>query len=428
MFAMRAALSITLAACALSCVETISNPAKTQTRVFWRTLTGPAGAAVDEAVARYNSSLDHVVMHVVFKGSYDDLATNLMLAVTRGSGPDVAMLGTFEIREFAKSGALTELGPYLDRDGGIDTSGWPGTLRNAGVIDGGTYWVPFNVSVPVLYVNASQLRAAGVGGVPETWEEFFDAARRLTVRDGNGRVTRHGLALWNITWPMISAIWSNGGELTNRDYTDVTLDDPVVVEVMRQFQALVKEGAAIVPDAATGGHRTAFINGEAAMILDSPAPLREFLDVAAKSNGGFEPVTALYPAGSAGRVFAPGGGGLVIPANDDPARIAAAVSFVRYLLDAPQLKDFALESGYLAFSNEAMALAEPEFVHTPGLATINEGAEFIRGDFSVNMSVPVRTAFDEAFQRILIRGEDVATVLREADAKAERELAREGAN
>ncbi len=126
-------------------------------------------------------------------------------------------------------------------------------------------------------------------------------------------------------------------------------------------------------------------------------------------------------------MFAPGGGGLVLRASGDAERIAAAAAFVRYLLDAPQLKEYALQSGYLAFSEEARDMAAPEFAAMPSLAAIYDGAQYIRGDFTVNTSVPVRTAFDEAFQRILIRGEDVETVLREADAKAERELARERA-
>ncbi len=412
--------------CATSCNFGERDQSDDRTRItFWRTLTGPAGESIDRLVERFNASQDEVRVEVVFKGSYDDLATNLMLSATRGSGPDVALLGTFEIREFAKSGILLDVSRRLDGPDGLDTTDWPGTLREAGTVDGGVYWVPFNVSVPVLYVNETHLEQAGIDAPPDTWDEFFDAARRLTVRDDAGRVTRHGLALWNITWPVLSAIWSEGGEITDRDYADVTLDDPAAAEVMRRFQALVKDGAAIVPDAATGGHRAAFLKGEASMILDSPAPLREFLDAAAQSGGAFRPAAALYPEGAKGRVFAPGGGGLVLRASEDAGREGFAWAFVRFLLSAPQLKEFALDSGYLAFSGAARDLAAPGFDSTPGLEAIHAGAQYIRGDFSVNTSVPVRTAFDEAFQRILIRGEDVETVLREADAKAERELARE---
>ena len=60
----------------------------------------------------------------------------------------------------------------------------------------------------------------------------------------------------------------------------------------------------------------------------------------------------------------------------------------------------------------------------PNRKIIHDALPFLRGDFSVNMSPPVRNAFDEAFRRILIRGEDASTVLREMDAKAERELQR----
>src|SRR5690606_26349981 len=99
----------------------------------------------------------------------------------------------------------------------------------------------------------------------------FEAAAKLTTPD------RAGVALWNITWPYISMIWSEGGSLNSPDYTSITLDDPVAVAIMTKLQRLVQTGAAIMPDQASGGHRAAFMSCRAAMILDSPAPYADIL-------------------------------------------------------------------------------------------------------------------------------------------------------
>lgn len=362
----------------------------------------------------------------VFKGSYDDIASALMVGATRGSGPDVALVGTFEIQQFAEAGILENLAPLIDGPDGVDTAGWPETLREAGEVGDGLYWVPFNVSVPVLYLNEAHLEEAGLSGPPQSWDEFFEYARRLTKHDANGKVIRRGLSLWDITWPLVSVIWSEGGEVTNRDYTQVTLDDPVTIDVMRRFQALMKEGAADMPAQATGGQRNAFVRGQAAMILDSPAPMRDFFEYAQTAPPDrFRPIVAQYPEGKRGRVFAPGGGGLVILKTDDTVRLRAAWAFVRFLLQDQQVADFALNSGYLAYSEGARVLAEETLEENPALRTVQEAASYIRGDFSINGSPAVRGALDEAVQRILVRGEDPATVLREADAKAEAEVARE---
>ncbi len=422
----RAIAVILIAGLAVSCSKSTSAPEieKAQAITFWRTLTGPAGDSIDGLIQRFTAQQDAVRVDGVFKGSYDDIASALMVGATRNSGPDVALVGTFEIRQFAKAGILEDMKPLLDGPDGVNTAGWPKTLRAAGEVGEGLYWVPLNVSVPVLYMNEAFLEEAGLSGPPQTWDEFFEYARRLTKRDADGKVVRRGLSLWDITWPLVSMIWSEGGEITNRDYTKITLDDPATIAVMNKLQALMKEGAADMPAQATGGQRNAFVRGQAAMILDSPAPLRDFLEYAQRAQG-FQPIVAQYPAGKSGRVYAPGGGGLVILKTDDTVRLRAAWSFVRFLLEDQQVADFAMQSGYLAYSEGARALAEKTLSERPALRTIHESAPYIRGDFSINGSPGVRKALDEAVQRILVRGEDPATVLREADAKAEAEVARE---
>lgn len=380
---------------------------------YWRTLTGRAGKAQDELVRRFNESHPGVRVSVEFQGDYPDLATKLMTAVAGGSGPDVTQLGTFEIREFARAGLLVDLRPFLEGPDGFDTSDWPGTILSAGEVDGGLYWLPFNVTVPVLYYNQDAFREAGLPGPPRTWDAFFDAARKLTARDASGVVRRAGLALWDITWPLFSAIWSEGGELTDRDYTHITLNDPVAVAFLTRLQELVREGAAVMPDRASGGHRAAFTNGRAAMILDSPAPFEQIFAQAQR----FTPGVAPYPEGRKGAVYAPGGGGIAMLARTPDTRRASTWVFMKYLLSPEQLAWYARESGYTAFTGRARAAAG-DLLDDPRRAVIHNSLAYVRGDFSVNMSPAVRDAFDEAYRAIVVDLADVQSTLDAANAKA----------
>lgn len=383
--------------------------------VFWRTLTGPAGETLDALTAAYS---EEPGAEAVFQGGYGALALKLRTAAAARRGPDVTMLGTFEIRTFAEQGLLADLSPFLAGEHGLDTAGWPESMTGAGRVGEGVYWLPYNVSVPVLYWNEEAFASAGIAP-PETWSDFFAAARTLTQRDPSGRITRRGLALWNITWPAVSMIWSEGGSLCTADYGAITLDDPVAVHVLSELQALVREGAALMPDAASGGHRAQFKSGQAAMILDSQAVFGEVM----RDSLGFTPRVALFPAGSAGRVFAPGGGGLAMSADTPPERRQAAWAFMRYLLEPESLSAFSEASGYLAFSKEAQALA-PLRNETP-YATLYEAFAHVRGDFSLNAMPPVRDAFDRAFQRIVTDpSSDVRAILEEADRRAEAGAAR----
>ncbi|GMW00169.1 MAG: hypothetical protein AMXMBFR84_13070 [Candidatus Hydrogenedentota bacterium] len=386
--------------------------------VYWRTLTGSAGEAQDELVRRFNSTQDICEVTSEFQGSYSDLATKLLTSAAAKTGPNVTQLGTFEIREFAKAGLLVNLTPFLQGTLPLDTSAWPASLAEAGVVDGNVYWLPFNVAVPVLYYNQDAFTEAGVNQPPGTWKEFYEAARKLTRRDPNGRVSRAGIALWNITWPLVSMIWSEGGELTNRDYTNVTLNDPIAIQILSELQQLAREGCLTMPDKASGGHRAAFISGRSAMILDSQDAFGEVYDRAA----GFTPALAQYPAGAKGKVYAPGGGGLAMISTAREDQREAAWSFIRYMLAPESIAYYSGASGYVAFTPEARELMG-ERLQDPRFQTIHDALQYVRADFSVNMSPPVRDAFDRAFHKILLEDADVKQTLDAADAEAEAVLA-----
>lgn len=379
---------------------------------YWH--TSAAGDVQDELVDIFNAAQDEIFVVSEFQGGYGDLATNLLTAHAAGVGPDVTQLGTFEIVEFAKSGVLVDLRPFIEGENGLDTSDWPGTMLSAGEVDGQIVWLPLNVSVPVLYYNQEAFAEAGIDGPPTTWEEFYEDARKLTVKDENGVVQRTGTALWGISWPFLSNVWSEGGEFTTKDYSNVTLNDPVIVEVMSEYQKLIQEGAATLPDAASGGHRAAFKNGRAAMILDSPAP---FAEIFAESVG-FTPAVANYPAGKAGKAYAPGGGGIAMMSITPADKREAAWSFIKFMLNDESVALLAERSGYAAF-HEGARKSAGGFLTDERYATMHEALPFLRGDFSMNTSPAVRTAFDEALQKILVDNADVQTTLDEADAKAE---------
>ncbi|MBI5093113.1 MAG: ABC transporter substrate-binding protein [Candidatus Hydrogenedentes bacterium] len=414
-------------ACAILCVTCVQcssprseDPSGPVAITYWRTLSGAAGNAQDKLVAQFNDSQQAVRVTAEFQGSYTDLGKKLITASAAHTGPDVTQLGTYEILQFVRSGVLVDLKPFLDGPDGIDTSDWPGTMREAGEVDGGVYWLPFNVAAPVLYINTDAFKTASIAAAPKTWTEFFADTRALTTKDSSGRVQRAGTALWTDVWPYLSAIWSEGGELTSKDYSRITLNDPVAVRVLSEFQGLVRDGAAIVPDTASGGHRAAFKNGRAAMILDSPA---SFTDIFAQS-AGFTPAVAAYPTGAAGTILAPGGGGLAMLAVTPENKRAAAWSFIRFLLAPQQLAFFAKESGYAAFT-EASRKAAGDTLKEARFAVVHEALPHLKGDFSINMSPAVRESFSEAIQKILVDLADVNTALDAANAKAQQRIQNE---
>jgi sn-glycerol 3-phosphate transport system substrate-binding protein len=416
---MRSILSIILlcsflAACAPTQSNETSKGAEPIELVYWHTLPGPAGKAQDDLVAKFNASQNRIHVTSEFQGSfYTELETKVLTAYTTKSTSDISQLGTYEIREFARSGVLLDLKPFIQGADGLDTADWKEDILAAGKVDNGIYWLPFNIAVPVLYYNKEAFQESGIIAPPATWEEFFSDARMLTKRDANGVVQRYGAAYWDMSWPMLSAIWSEGGELTSRDLKIITLDDPAAVDVLSKFQALLKEGAAVLPDKASGGHRTVFKNGKAAMILDSPSP---FSDIYAQSLG-FTPGVANYPAGKKGRVYAPGAGGLVMISTTPPEKRQAAWTFIKFMLSAQNLADYSRQTSYVAFYPSAQKHLG-DLLKDERYATIYAALPDVRWDFTLYWAPPVRNAFERAWQKIFFDLADVQKTLKAANEKA----------
>lgn len=388
---------------------------------YWRTLAGRAGEAQDELVEMFNQSQDRVHVSVEFQSGYNDLQQKLMAAYAAGEGPEVSMLGTYEIKVFSNADVLMDLTPYITGDNGLDMSDWSGTMAQAGMMNGRTVWLPLNVAVPVLYYNTEAFEEAGLPGPPETIDQFLEYADRLTVRDAGGNVSRYGYATlndWFPHWPTQNLLWSDGVRLTSRDYSNITFNDPGVIDLFSRLQRLFADGSAVWPDEASGGHRSMFINGKAAMILDSPAPLYDIVEGAV----GFTPAVAPYPAGDAGRVFAPGGGGIIMSGNCPEEKRDAAWEFIRFMLQPENIAYNAQGSGYVAFSDSSIEVLGDYISDDPYASIIYQSVPYLQGDFSVNASPAVRDGLKEAMQRIFIRLEDPTAVLNEMDAIVEANL------
>ncbi len=64
-------------------------------------------------------------------------------------------------------------------------------MVQAAKVSGRLYGIPTAVRTLALFYNKDLFRQAGIAGPPKTWSEFLEAAKRLTVKQGN-RFTQIG--------------------------------------------------------------------------------------------------------------------------------------------------------------------------------------------------------------------------------------------
>lgn len=128
---------------------------------------------------------------------------------------DIAFIATDWLAEAQAEGLLEDLAPHLDRAPVPDfPDGWSPSLTTMQRFAGGFWGMPYHDGPECLIYRRDLLDAAGIG-VPETWEEFHQAARALHAPEQG----RYGtvLALYpdghNGFYDFCIHIWSRGGEI-----------------------------------------------------------------------------------------------------------------------------------------------------------------------------------------------------------------------
>ena len=145
---------------------------------------------------------------------YDKLTT----LFATGNAPDVMSLNYGRMGDFAREGLLADLSGF----GGLESGEFTGAAWEAFAGIGKRVGKPGLVGVPrdwgpsnLLVVNVDALAAAGVAE-PEprwTWEQYADACRKLTVRDGSGAVRQYGGAICLYPYAALAWIRQAGGSV-----------------------------------------------------------------------------------------------------------------------------------------------------------------------------------------------------------------------
>lgn len=159
----------------------------------WSGWTGDEQDAFEELVADFNQAYAGRLHLSNVSTNHDD--TKTFRALTGGRPPDLFFLWSGEyMGALAANGALLALDD-LFRASGLDRdSFFPASLRVC-TFRGRLYMMPFLMDAYVLFWNRRIFRACGLDPdqPPRTTDELLDLARRLSLRNEAGNLTRLGL-------------------------------------------------------------------------------------------------------------------------------------------------------------------------------------------------------------------------------------------
>lgn len=226
----------------------------------------PEEAAVYRSLVTAYQEAGGGAVELITVGRSDHL-TRLSTAFASGDAPDVFLINYREYAPYVQRGAVEPIGQLVEREG-VRTDDYYEEPLRAFTYQGALQCFPQNISSLVVYWNRTLFEQAGVAppAAGWTWEQFVEAATRLTAGDVKGvgidpSITR-----------MAPFVWSNGGEVVDdtEQPTRTTLHEPAARAALQRVVDLI--GSGVTPDReqmAAQGLEEQFMTGKVAMFMSS---------------------------------------------------------------------------------------------------------------------------------------------------------------
>lgn len=253
-----------------------------------------------------------------------DMRQKLLTAAAGGETPDVARMDIVQVPEFAEMGALAAMDDLIPDFAGYAERFFKGPLAT-NTFQGKHYGIPLDTNTRIIFYNPAVLEEAGISEPPATFEAFNDAAETLAAA-GKVAYSEGGTGAWN----MLPWLWSNGGGITNDDYTQATgvLNGEGTVGAVEMIKGWLDNGQ--MSEAVLGGGLATsqeLADGSVAMIVDGPWMPSIF----AAQYPDFEFGLSPFPEGPGGSVSVVGGENTVL--FEASKSKDAALAFAMYLAD-----------------------------------------------------------------------------------------------
>ena len=382
--------------------ESIDDSPATGTVDVWA--MGNEGEVLGELAAAFEEDNPDVTINVTavpWESAHDRIAT----AIAGGETPDISMLGTTWVGEFAATGAFEPTPEGLVDESSFFEGSW-----NTTVVDEVAYGVPWYVDTRVLYYRTDLAEAAGVEP-PTTWDEYKTFAQALQTAGAEWGVSLPpgGFDSWQYVSPLA---WQQGGDILNEDGTEFTLDSPEWQEAFTFYSSFFEEGISEPVRLEGGEIEQKFISGEVGAFYSGP-----FHVSLLREQGGpeFEDKfgVAMVP-GADSRTSFTGGGNLAV--FDDTENRDAAWKFVRWL-SQPETQVQWYEISTDLPSVQA-AWDDPLFADDPYLSVFGEQLQDSKAPPAIPTWAQVSAVIDQELEKVT-RGdttveEALATVQQQA--------------
>lgn len=189
-------------------------------------------------------------------------------AISKSGAIDIYDTDQPWISEFASKGYLEPLGDKLTED---DKADFYAAALDASSYEGEIYSVPFFVHTPIVFYRTDLFEEAGITEFPTTWEEYAEAAKKLTNDEVYGTIIEAKQAGEPVTH-LVDWFYQAGGSIIDSE-NNVTVNSEENKNAFEFMLKMMYEDESVMPGSI--GYDNAdvhnlFMQGKVAMVKNWP--------------------------------------------------------------------------------------------------------------------------------------------------------------
>lgn len=274
---------------------------------FWGDWGGEGEKQFVMMADAFNKSQDKIKVKYVLQ---EDMITKFLTAATSGGSPDVMFWDRWRTSLYASKNVLHPIDEYMKRDNIKRTDYYDEALKELSAGDK-LYGLPLTVDARALFYNKKLFAEKGLQP-PKTWEELENAAKQLTVWEGD-KLVRSGMSM-NDNGLFNMWLQQAGGSMITSDMKKTNFNNDQGKQVLDFWDKLINKDKVykVGFEKGLGEGTDAFVTGKVAMTYTGPWMLSTYKKYGKELDFGVVPPPT-GPGGGKGSVM--GGFGLVIPAG-----------------------------------------------------------------------------------------------------------------
>lgn len=196
---------------------------------------------IEDVVGEWDKN--HLEIEVLLDHTpYSGYISKILTRIAGGTAPDIIACEVNLFPNFWGKDVFLNLNPYIKKDKSFSKDAFFKDVLKRFTIDGKVYGIPRDTApFACIYYNKHLFDKAGIEYPNDDWNwiDLLTKARKLTVRDKDGKIKQYGF----YTWAWQNFVYSKGGSIVDNvgNPTEFTLDESKAVEGLQFYVDLIKK-------------------------------------------------------------------------------------------------------------------------------------------------------------------------------------------